>query len=260
MSFRSAVLALALCATPAFVVAPAALAQSAAEHVATGDRDHAANNTASSLKHYEAAIAADPKDYEALWKAARDAVDLGESQPDAARKKELYKAGELYARRAVEANPNDAEGHFQLARALGRTALSLGKKDRVKYAADVRAHALEALKHDPKHAGALHVMGVWNAEVMRLSGFSRMVARNFLGGQVFGSASWKEAVRYMEDAVAVEPDRITHRLDLGEIYADVGDKAKAREQFETALRLPATDPNDQKYKQSAERALKNLKG
>lgn len=260
MSLRSAVLALALFAAPALVVAPAAGAQSAAESVAMGDRDHAANSTASSLKHYEAAIAADPKDFEALWKAARGAVDLGESQSDAARRKELYRSGEQYARRAVEVKATDPEGHFQLARALGRTALSLGKKDRVKYAGEVRAHALAALKYDPRHAGALHVMGVWNAEVMRLSGFSRMVARNFLGGQVFGSASWKEAVRYMEQAVAVEPDRITHRLDLGEIYADVGDKAKAREQFETVLRLPATEPNDQKYKQSAERALQSVKG
>ena len=258
MSVRSAVLALAVGVSALVVSAPAAVAQSAADHVALGDREHAALNSAGALKHYEAAIAADPKSYEALWKASRDAVDAGESQSDDARKKQLYKTSEQYARRAVEARPTDAEGHFQLARALGKTALSLGKKDRVKYAGDVRAQALEALKYDPRHAGALHVMGVWNAEVMRLNGFTRMIARNFLGGEVFGSASWKEAVRYMETAVTVEPDRITHRLDLGEIYADIGDKAKAREQFQAVLRLPAIDPNDQNRKATAERALKAL--
>jgi len=209
MSVRSAVLALAVGVSALVVSAPAAVAQSAADHVALGDREHAALNSAGALKHYEAAIAADPKSYEALWKASRDAVDAGESQSDDARKKQLYKTSEQYARRAVEARPTDAEGHFQLARALGKTALSLGKKDRVKYAGDVRAQALEALKYDPRHAGALHVMGVWNAEVMRLNGFTRMIARNFLGGEVFGSASWKEAVRYMETAVTVEPDRIS---------------------------------------------------
>ena len=128
----------------------------------------------------------------------------------------------------------------------------------MKYAGDVRTQALEALRLNPRHAGALHVMGVWNAEVMRLNGFTRMIARNFLGGEVFGSASWKEAVRYMEQAVAVEPDRITHRLDLGEIYADVGDKAKAREEFAAAIRLPATEPNDPRYKARAEKELKGL--
>jgi tetratricopeptide (TPR) repeat protein len=253
MSLRSALLAFAFCATGSV-----AGAQSASEHIAMGDRDHAAMKPADALRHYEAAAAADPKSYEALWKAARDAVDEGEGEANATRRTQLYKEAATYARRAVEAKPDDAEGHFHLARALGRNALTLGKRERVKYAGDVRTQALEALKYDPKHPGALHVMGVWNAEVMRLNGFTRMIAKNFLGGRVFDSASWPEAVRYMEQAVAVDPDRITHHLDLGKIYADVGDKAKARAQFEAVLRMPATEANDTLYKREAEKALKEL--
>ena len=40
----------------------------------------------------------------------------------------------------------------------------------MRYACDVRAQALEALKLDPKHPGALHVMVMWNYTVMSLSG------------------------------------------------------------------------------------------
>ncbi|HET7457998.1 MAG TPA: hypothetical protein VFJ74_10100 [Gemmatimonadaceae bacterium] len=259
MRIRSAVVAVALC-TAAGVALPvsAARAQSAAEHVAMGDREHAALNAAAALKHYEAAITADPKDYEALWKASRDAVDVGEAQTDAARRTQIYKNAELYARRAVEARPNDAEGHFQLARSLGKNALTLGTRERIKYATDVRAQALEALKYDPKHAGALHIMGVWNAEVMRLNGFSRMMAKNFLGGQVFGAASWKNAVRYMEESVAADPQGIIHHLDMGKIYRDVGDKAKARKQFELVEQLPATQANDAMYKRDAQKQLTSL--
>ena len=61
-------------------------------------------------------------------------------------------------------------------------------------------------------------MGMWNAEVMRLNGFTRMMAKNFLGGKVFGQASWPEAKRYMEESVANEPDRIVHRVDLAGVY------------------------------------------
>jgi regulator of sirC expression with transglutaminase-like and TPR domain len=101
-------------------------------------------------------------------------------------------------------------------------------------------------------------MGVWNAEIMRLNGFVRMIAKNILGGRVFGAASWKEAVRYMEAAVATEPQRVVHRLDLGEVYRDTDDKAKARAEFEAGLRLPATDYNDRRFKADIQADLDRL--
>ena len=238
-------------------VVPSLHAQGAAEHVAMGDRERF-SNPASALKHYEAAMAADPRNYDALSKGSFAAVDVGEAATDAGRRTALYKSGEQYARRAIEVKPTDAEGHFALARALGRTAQTLGSRDKVKYAADVRTHALEALKHDPKHAGALHVLGMWNAEVMRLNGVSRFMAKKFLGGKVFDSASWERAQTYMEQAVAAEPTRLVHRVDLADVYLERKNSAKAREQIEYVLRAPGTDANDAKYKRQAEALAKRL--
>ncbi|HWL38908.1 MAG TPA: hypothetical protein VNO75_01625 [Gemmatimonadaceae bacterium] len=233
-------------------------AQAPESHTVLGDKEYVAMNAPAALAHYEAAVTAEPKSYEALWKASRTAVDVGSYETNAEKRGLLYRNAELYARRAVEANPGDAEGHFHLARALGRNALTQGTRARIRYATDVRAHALECLKTAPKHAGCLHVMGVWNAEVMRLNGFSRMLAKNLLGGKVFGSASWADAQRYMEESVAAEPDRIVHHVDLAEIYKDVGDKAKARTAFETVIRLPVTDYNDRHYKAQADKGLRSL--
>lgn len=233
--------------------------QSAAEHIALGDREHAARNPASALKHYEAALAIDPNNTDALDKAAYDAVDLGEFNPNADQRTALYRSAEQYARRAVAANPADPEAHFQLAVAIGRTALTMGARDRVKFAAEVRAQALEALRLDPKHSGAMHVMGVWNAEVMRLNGFTRLIAKKLLGGQVFAEASWDNAQSYLERSVALDPDRITHRLDLAAVYADRDQKAKAIEQYEWIARAPVVDFNDPNYKADAARRLKGLR-
>jgi tetratricopeptide (TPR) repeat protein len=245
--------ALAIAALPAL-----AASQSAADHIAMGDRDRAALNTPGAFHHYQEAIKLEPKSYEALWKAAREAVDVGEYGAQAVRDS-VYPLAEQYARRAVEANPNHAEGHFHLARALGKKALSLGKRDRVKFAGDVRAHALESLKYDPKHPGALHVMGMWNYNVMQLSGMSRFMAKNFLGGKVFGSASWDEAQRYMEQSVAVDPERLVHHLDLARVYAARGNVAKAREQYELTVRGTRTEYNDRHYQTEAAEELKSLR-
>ena len=233
--------------------------QTAAEHVAMGDRDHAALNGVNALKHYEAALSVDSMYFDALIRASRESVELGRFESDEANRTSLYKRAEQYARRAVAVRPNDAEGHFELAKAIGRNAQTMGTKDRVKFAGVVYDEAQAALKIDPKHAGAAHVMGVWNAEVMRLNGFSRFMAKNVLGGKVFGEASWDNAIKYMELAVAQQPTVITHRLDLAEIYIDRKMKDKAREQLQWIANAPIVELNDKHYKSAAAEMLAKLK-
>lgn len=245
--------------TASLVLATVAGAQSPADHVAIGDSIYAQFKPDEALPHYLAAIGADSSNYEALWKAARSEVDLAEAERNESRRDQLSRASESLARRAIRVNPQDAEAHFHLARALGRRALGMGVRDRIKFATEVRAEALEALRLNPNHPGGLHVMGVWNAEVMRLNGVSRFFAKNVLGGRVFGEASWDRAVSYMERAVAVDPDRIVHHLDLGKIYADVGDKAKARAQFELVERGRRIDFSDPAYQREAAAELRKLR-
>lgn len=247
-----------LASTLALAAAARANAQAPVNHIALGDRDYAALNAPGALAHYKQAADADPGNYEAQWKVARSAADVAEFDLTGDAQIRMFAEAESYSRRAVAANPDDAEGHFHLARALGKRALTLGVRQRIKFGTEVRAQALECLHLDPKHAGCLHVMGLWNAEVMRLNGFSRMIARNLLGGRALGSASWAEAQRYMEEAVAYEPKRIIHRLHLGDIYRDRGDKTKARAEYQAALNLPIADYNDSHYKAEAAAALKTL--
>ena len=244
----------------AFVLlASAASAQTPAEHLALGDSLYARFKPDETLPHYIAAIGADSSNYEALWKAARSEIDLAEAERDGARRDRYSKSGEALSRRAIRVNPQDAEAHFHLARALGRRALSVGVRDRIKFATEVRAEALEALRHNATHPGALHVMGVWNAEVMRINGVSRFLAKNVLGGRVFGEASWDNAVSYMERAVAVDPDRIVHHLDLAKIYADLGNKAKARAHLELVVRGRRIDFSDPAYQREAQGLLDRMK-
>jgi tetratricopeptide (TPR) repeat protein len=237
---------------------PAGTPETAADYVAAGDREREALQPRQALADFEHAIALDSNNYDALYKASREAVDLGEFEANAAAKQQDFDTGLRFAQRATVVNPTGPDGHFAVARALGREALAVGGKKRIQYAKEVRAEALAALSYDPNHAGALHVMGVWNAEVMRLSGIERFIARNLLGGGILGTASWKEAVRYLQEAVAIEPTRIVHHLDLGRVYADLGEKSKARQQFQLVLSTPPAEYNDAHYKDDAQHQLARL--
>lgn len=239
----------------------AALAQTPAQLIAQGDSLHTLMEPVQSLAEYQAAIQKDSTNYEALWKASREATDLAEFEKDKERQKALYAEALDYAKRAVAADSTDAEGHFNLARSLGRVALTLGAKERVHYAKEIRAEALEALKYDSLHAGALHILGRWNAEIMRLSGFSRFFAKTFLGAGIFNMASWDSAVYYMKRSVELDSTRIVHHLDYAAILRDRdkgNDRQEAIKQFQEVIDLPATDYDDQFYKKQAERELAKL--
>jgi tetratricopeptide (TPR) repeat protein len=240
----------------ALIAANTANAQSAADHIAAGNRNYIAMRADSALSHYQQALKLDASSYEAFWKASRSAVDIGSYSNEKSRREALFTSAEQYARRAVQLNPGDAEGHFSLARALGKTALTQSPRGRIRFATEIRSQALECLRLDPRHGGCLHVMGMWNAEVMRLNSFTRLIAKNILGGKVFGTASWKEAVRYMEASVANDPERIVHYVDLAEVYNDVGEAAKSRAMYEAVLKMPANDVNDRFYKEQARAALR----
>jgi tetratricopeptide (TPR) repeat protein len=230
-----------------------------ASAIEAGDREVRARKPAAALAHYETALAAAPADYEVLWRVSAALIDVSEFDTNAARRKAAFSRAADLARKAIAAKPNDAAGHFHLARALGREALSVSARERTKYALDVRTSALRALALDSLHAGAMHVMGRWHAEVMRLNSVTSMIARAFMGGKVFGEASWSSAVSLLERANAIEPNRTVHQLALAQIYRDTGKKDQARTMYEAAIASPLYDANDEAYKREAQKELGELR-
>ena len=236
-------------------------AQQAADHVALGIAATEARDLPAALWHFEAALKQDSLNYEANWRAALTLGLMGDPFPmkaKSARRDSLYARAERYAQRAVKANPAGADGHFALAASLGRAALMVGPEEKVHRAGIIRREALRALAIDPRSDGAYHVLGRWNAEVMRLPGIGRFVARHFLGGRVLDQASWPKAIAYMRKAVELAPGRIYHRLDLADIYADTGHPREAEAQLRLVDSLPVREALDSNYRQQAASLRKRL--
>jgi tetratricopeptide (TPR) repeat protein len=230
-------------------------AQGVRDHVALGTAAMQVHDLPTALAHYDAALAIDSTAYEPNWRAAIALLDEGEQIPDTVRsaaRDSLYARAERLARRAVAADSLGAEGHFALAASVGRASLTMGKKERIRSARVIRDEAVRAIALDPRHDGAYHILGRWNAEIMRLSGLSRFFAKRLLGAGIFGEASWDAAISNMEQAVALDPGRIYHRLELAEIYVDRKRYDDARAQLDTLARLPDREIMDGDYRKQAD--------
>lgn len=223
-----------------------------------GDEAQRRLRPADAVAAFEAVLQRDPRHYGALWRAARSEVSLGglATDPDTARHR--FAQAVAYARRAVEVRPDGAEGHLWLAVSLGRRALSVGPRPRVEYAREIREEAERTLALDPDNAGAHHVLGAWHAEIRRLNGVTRWIARRLLGGDVFGDASWTSSLHHLEAAVALDSASLTHRLELARVYMDLGRDDDARRQAREVLALPTKDPEDPLHKDAARRLLERL--
>lgn len=233
-------------------------AQSPAELVAAADREIVARHPSQAIPLLEQVLERDPRHYAALCKITAQLVDLSEFETDVKARTALSTRAVAYARRAIAVNPKDAEGHFQLGRSLGRLALSLGPREKVNYAVEVRAAALTALSLAPQSPGPMHILGVWNAEIMRLSSVIRFLAKKAFGAKDFDAASWADAVRFMEQAAALDPQRGVHRLDLARVYRDVGRLREARAAYQAVIAAPLIDFNDEHYKRQAQQELSAL--
>jgi len=206
-----------------------------------------------------AAAVRDAATYEALWKAGRAAVDVGQGIDDEDEVHAWYRRGASYAERAVAANADAPEGHFVLAEAEGLVALDVGVRERVSMAKEIRAEALATIRADSDYAGGWHVLGRWNMGIMELSGPSRFFAKTFLGAQVFGEASWEKAEEYLKRASGLEPERIVHRLELARVYKETDRPDAARSELEETLGLPPRDEQDCDYLDQARELLSDLR-
>jgi tetratricopeptide (TPR) repeat protein len=264
----------------ALLVAPRLGAQATPpEHIALGDSARAALHAEESLRHYQAAVAElqhtlgraardttpitppNPLYCEALWKAARQISDvakqlLGDSLKQ--RRDSLYSVGRTWAEEAIRADSSVANAHFSLALVLGRLSRTRGGKERVRFGRIIYDETQRTIRMDPRHDGAYHILGMWNAEVKRLSGFTRFAAKTFLGAGFMSRANWDSAVANMERAVQLNPQHVYHRLELASVYLDVDQPAKAKEQLQAIAALPDGDPMDPYYKRLAAAALADI--
>ncbi len=228
----------------------------AAAQISIGDSLYNVYDNTGALKAYQAALELDSNNYEAYWKAARAAVDVGETLEDEPREQH-YKMGAKYARLATKVNPEGSKGHLYLSIALGRVALDAGAKERIRLSKEIKKEVDLALKYDPNDDIAWHVLGRWHRKLSNLSWIEKGFANMFLGG-VPKDASEEKAVNSFKKAIELNPDHINHHLELGITYEMIGNDELAAEEYKKVLEMPKKDSDDDNHKAEAKERLEDL--
>lgn len=239
----------------------AADSTSVARALATADGYQAQRDFEGVITTCRAAVATDSMSYALWWRLARAYSDRGtraQFDGDKDRAEISFEQAVKAGRRAVVLTSNEAEGHLELAVALGRLALFKGGKEKLRLSKEVKSEADRALALDPKLDRAEHVLGRWNRGIAELSFFEKAAANTILGGLPKG-ATMDAAVTHFEKAIALAPDYANHHLELGRTLLKIGLKAKAREQFEKALACPVGSPFDADYKAEAQQLMAKTK-
>ena len=192
-----------------------------------------------------------------LCDMADNLTDWARIMEDEKEQEARYEEAVAFALRAVAADSSSAQGWFQYGKAYGRLALFKGGKTKVNMSREVKVAFEKAIEIDPRHAGSLHGLARWHREVANLSWLLKTAAKIIYGG--LPSASNEEAVRLFEQAIEIEPDSITHHLELGKTWLEMKEKEKARAEFELVLALPEGDAEDPEWKVEAEELMKKTR-
>jgi len=197
-----------------------------------------------------------PNDGEVLRRVAKQYAELVLDGKDQAAKRALAEKAVAYAKRAVAAGPRNALTHLSLAICYGRAATVSDARTKIAYSKLIKEHADNALALDPNNDLTHFVLGSWCHEMASLGGFLRAAARVVYGA--IPTASYKDAARFLEKAVALNPKRVSNHAALGRSYAALGDRERARQSLNMALSLPDGDKGDDTVKKQAREDLAKL--
>ena len=211
-------------------------------------------NNAEALNRYQEAEKIAPENYAMLWGMSRSYVDIGEHLPgktDEERNEQLkyYEQALTYANKAVTAHPKKFQGYLRRAIANGRIALFKGVWESLDLVKAVKADTEKAIELDPNDATAYYILGRTHAKVSEKPGIVRWP----LG---LSWASYEDAAKYYEKAIALRPDFIMYRLDAARTYAELEEYGKAKAELQAISSIADNDEDDPKFREEAKELAK----
>jgi tetratricopeptide (TPR) repeat protein len=250
LSVLAAAVALALPST-------AAGAESAEELIQKGDVFYAKLQAAEALKFYLPAEKLDPNNVRLLVRIARQYRHLMSDATKTSEKLQLGKMAVDYALRAVALAPNDPETQLALAISYGKMLPMEKTKQQIATSRLIKIAVDKVIALDPDNDLAWHLLGRWHLALADVGATKRALARIAYGA--LPPAKYEDAARCFEKALALNPKRLMHYIELGRTYEKMGRDADARRFITKGLAMPETEYDDPETKNLGRQILKKLR-
>jgi tetratricopeptide (TPR) repeat protein len=209
------------------------------------------------LNAYASALKQSPRDPEVLWRLARLYVCMGEVGGDSVRGS-LFRTAEGYAREAIAIDSSRSEAHTWRAGALGYLAYYAPVREQASLVREVLRETERAIVLNPNNDAAYSIRGSTYRALASVGWFKRQLASLFFGGVPEGSFEEGEAA--LKQAIALAPDVMRHRYELGVLYLDWGRSVEAREMLVEAEKLPVRVAIDRPRLEKIQELLQGLSG
>lgn len=197
-----------------------------------------------------------PNDAFVLQKIAQQYSDLTLDLSNRMEMKRHAETALRYAQRAATIDPSNAVNVLSVAVCYGKLASYSDTRLKIEYSRRVREETQRAIALNPRYAWAHHLLGRWHHEVAALGGATKWFVRVVHGG--LPPASTAEAVSHLLRATELEPDELSHRLELGFAYMADRQFQKARTEFARGLAMPSIRKHDAFAKDRARQALAGM--
>jgi tetratricopeptide (TPR) repeat protein len=208
------------------------------------------------LKDYLPAEKLEPNNVPLLLRIARQYRHLmSDAKSDAVR----FKCAGLslgYALRAAKLAPADSEAQLSPAITYGKILPFQTHQQQHDESYLIKACADKALKLDPLNDNAWHVLGRWHQGLAGVGAIKRTI-----GSVIYGSlptSTYAEAITCFDKAIAINPNRLRHRIEVGKTYALMGNSIAARRYLEKGIGMANTERDDPEMKTRGREVLATL--
>lgn len=231
-------------------------AQTAEELIAKGDKYDLTFEANRALNYYLQAAKLEPDNVPLLLRMARQYRYLMAEARSHADKLRLGNTALGYGQRAAQLAPHSSEAQLSPAITYGKMLPFEGSKTQVEISPLIKAAADKAIRLDPRNDTAWHVLGRWHQVLANVG-----VLKRTLGGMLYGKlpvTTNEAAVKCFAQAIAINPHRLRHYIELGHTYAQMGSTAEARRFLEKGLSMPNQEYDDPELKVKGRETLEKL--